>query len=64
LPQFPAEVVDQITATQIRQGRDFRLSPFRVAKAAKYVRALDMDGNLLAIGEVKLPNLYHPILVF
>jgi len=64
LPQFPAEVVDQITATQIRQGRDFRVSPFRVAKGAHYVRALDLDGNLLAIGEVKLPNLYHPILVF
>ncbi|MBL8219426.1 MAG: hypothetical protein JNL62_09355, partial [Bryobacterales bacterium] len=64
LPQFPAEVVDQITATQIRQGRDFRVSPFRVAKGAQYVRALDTDGHLLAIGEVKLPNLYHPILVF
>lgn len=64
LPQFPAEVVDQITATQIRQGRDFRVSPFRVAKGAQYVRALNADGDLLAIGEVKLPNLYHPILVF
>ncbi|MBS1829510.1 MAG: tRNA pseudouridine(55) synthase TruB [Acidobacteria bacterium] len=64
LPQFPAEVVDQITATQIRQGRDFRVSPFRVAKGAQFVRAIDADGSLLAIGEVKLPNLYHPILVF
>lgn len=64
LPQFPAEVVDPITANQIRQGRDFRVSPFRIAKGAQYVRALDAGGNLLAIGEVKLPNLYHPVLVF
>lgn len=64
LPQFPAEVVDSITATQIRQGRDFRVSPFRVARGAKFVKALSAEGDLLAIGEVKLPNLYHPILVF
>jgi tRNA pseudouridine55 synthase len=63
LPQFPAEVVDSLTATQIRQGRDFRVSPFRVARGAKYVKALDPEGDLVAIGEVKLPNLYHPILV-
>ena len=64
LPQFPVEVVDQITATQIRQGRDFRVSPFRVSKGAQYVKALNSDGDLLAIGEIKLPNLYHPVLVF
>ena len=63
LPQFPAETVDNLTATQIRQGRDFRVSPFRVAKGARYVKALSQDGFLLAIGEARLPNVYHPILV-
>ncbi|MBM3811013.1 MAG: tRNA pseudouridine(55) synthase TruB [Acidimicrobiia bacterium] len=63
LPEFPAEVVDEITAGQIRQGRDFRTSPFRVRKDARYVKALTQDGALLAIGEAKLPNVYHPIMV-
>lgn len=63
LPQFPAETVDITTATQIRQGRDFRVSPFRVMRGARYVKAISPEGELLAIGEVKLPNLYHPVLV-
>jgi tRNA pseudouridine55 synthase len=63
LPHFPSEFVDQITAGQIRQGRDFRVSPFRVQPNSQYVKAISPDGDLLAIGEVKLPNLYHPILV-
>jgi tRNA pseudouridine55 synthase len=63
LPQFPAEIVDAVTATQIRQGRDFRVSPFRVQRGAKYVKAITPQGDLVAIGEVKLPNLYHPMLV-
>ena len=64
LPEFPAERVDSLTAGHIRQGRDFRVSPFRVRRGARYVKAIGDDGELLAIGEVKLPNLYHPILVF
>jgi len=63
LPQFPNEIVDGITATQIRQGRDFRVSPFRISKGSRYVKALTGDGMLLAIGEARLPNVYHPILV-
>ncbi|MCC6389837.1 MAG: tRNA pseudouridine(55) synthase TruB [Bryobacterales bacterium] len=63
LPQFPAEMVDIVTANQIRQGRDFRVSPFRVQRGAKYVKAINPQGDLVAIGEVKLPNLYHPVLV-
>jgi len=63
LPEFPTEMVDSITAGQIRQGRDFRVSPFRVRKGARFVKALTEDGALLAIGEAKLPNVYHPILV-
>lgn len=63
LPEFPSERVDDLTAGQIRQGRDFRVSPFRVQKGARYVKAIDSAGALLAIGELKLPNLYHPMLV-
>jgi tRNA pseudouridine55 synthase len=63
LPAFPSEVVDDLTAAQIRQGRDFRVSPFRVGPEARHVKAIGPDGKLLAIGEAKLPHLYHPIMV-
>lgn len=63
LPEFPGQNVDEITATQIRQGRDFRISPFANC-SARYVKAIDRDGVLVAIGEIRVPNLYHPILVF
>lgn len=63
LPEFPSERVDALTAGFIRQGRDFRVNPFRVSQGSPYVRALDETGALIAIGEVKLPNLYHPMLV-
>lgn len=63
LPQFPSETVDALTASQVRQGRDFRVSPFRVRPATRYVKAVSEHGELLAIGEMKLPNVYHPFLV-
>jgi tRNA pseudouridine55 synthase len=63
LPQFPSEHVDAIVEAQIRQGRDFPVSPFRVQKGAQYVKALSHAGDLVAIGEIRLPNLYHPIVV-
>jgi len=63
LPEFPSEPVDAATAVFIRQGRDFRVSPFRQRDGAKYVKAISSDGELLAIGEARMPNLYHPILV-
>jgi tRNA pseudouridine55 synthase len=63
LPQFPSETVDLLTAGQIRQGRDFRVSPFRVRPATRYVKAVTQQGDLVAIGEMKLPNVYHPFLV-
>jgi tRNA pseudouridine55 synthase len=63
LPEFPSELVDQVTASHIRQGKDFRVSPFRARPNAKYVKAVDAEGELIAIGEIRLPNLYHPILV-
>jgi len=63
LPDFPAEMVDAITAGRIRQGRDFHVSPFRVRPGAKFVKAISHEGQLVAIGEAKLPNIYHPVLV-
>ncbi|MBM3736757.1 MAG: tRNA pseudouridine(55) synthase TruB [Acidobacteria bacterium] len=63
LPGFPSEVVDMVTEGQIRNGRDFRASPFRVTRNSPYVKALGHDGALVCIGELKLPNLYHPITV-
>jgi tRNA pseudouridine55 synthase len=63
LPAIPAEHVDELTAGQIRNGRDFRVSPFRGAAGAKYVKAIGPDGELVAIGEASLPNLYHPVVV-
>jgi tRNA pseudouridine55 synthase len=64
LPSLPSESVDALTASQIRQGRDFRVSPFRDRGNARYVKAIDPEGALVAIGEATVPNVYHPVLVF
>jgi tRNA pseudouridine55 synthase len=63
LPEFPLEMVDPITAGQIRNGRDFRVSPFQPKKGARFVKAVTAHGELIAIGEARLPHLYHPVLV-
>ncbi len=63
LPQFPNARVDVLTAGQIRQGKDFRTSPFLGQARSKYVKAIGPEGDLIAIGEARLPHLYHPILV-
>ena len=63
LPQFSIAAVDILTVGQIRQGKDFRLSPFLAAPQSKYVKAVNQEGDLVAIGEARLPHLYHPILV-
>ena len=63
LPEFPALQVDAITAAQIRNGRDFRVNPFRMLEGSRFIRAMSEDGALIAVGEATLPNLYHPILV-
>ncbi|HTU48310.1 MAG TPA: tRNA pseudouridine(55) synthase TruB [Bryobacteraceae bacterium] len=60
LPQFPVEYVDAATEAHIRQGRDFRTSPFVVRPGAPFVKALSQSGELIAIGELRVPNLYHP----
>jgi tRNA pseudouridine55 synthase len=63
LPEFPAEMVDALTAGQIRNGRDFRVSPFQVRPGGRFVKAVTPEGQLVAIGEARLPHLYHPVLV-
>jgi tRNA pseudouridine55 synthase len=63
LPEFPAETVDAVTAGQIRNGRDFRVSPFRPRAGTRFVKAVNSEGDLIAIGEARLPHLYHPVLV-
>jgi tRNA pseudouridine55 synthase len=63
LPSFPMVRVDPLTAGQIRQGRDFRSSPFQVARNTRHVKAIDEYGALIAIGELRAPNLYHPAVV-
>jgi tRNA pseudouridine55 synthase len=63
LPGFPSVYVDDLTAAQIRHGRNFPASPFRSEPASRYVKALARHGDLIAIGEAILPNLYHPVVV-
>jgi tRNA pseudouridine55 synthase len=60
LTRVPAEHFDPLVETQIRQGREFRTSPFVVPPGAPLVKALSHSGELIAIGQLKIPNLYHP----
>jgi tRNA pseudouridine55 synthase len=63
MPGFPSVFVDDLTATQIRNGRNFPASPFRSQPASRYVKAVTRDNELVAVGEAVLPNLYHPVVV-
>jgi len=63
LPAIPNVLVDDLTVTQIRHGRDFQASPFRSQPGSRYVKAVTRSGDLVAIGEAVLPNLYHPVVV-
>jgi tRNA pseudouridine55 synthase len=63
LTDFPSVYVEPLSAGQIRQGRNFPVSPFRVQQGTRYVKAVSSDGELIAIGEAVLPNLYHPAVV-
>jgi len=63
LPHFPPVYLDELTVRQIRQGRDFSVSPFRVNQGTEYVKAIGPDGDLVAIGRIVLPHLYHPVIV-
>jgi len=63
LPQFPLVLVDDTAVQQIRQGRDFMVSPFGVGAGSEHVKAIGPDGNLVAIGRIALPHVYHPVVV-
>src|SRR5205823_6329793 len=63
LPAFPSVFVDDAAVSQIRNGRNFPASAFRSQPASRLVKALSRQGDLVAIGEAVLPNLYHPIVV-
>ncbi len=63
LPALPTVLVDDLTVTQIRNGRNFPASPFRSEAASRRVKAVSREGELVAIGEAVLPNLYHPAVV-
>lgn len=63
LPDFPAVWVDATTAGEIRQGRDFHVSPFRERRGSQFVKAIEGNATLLAVGEATMPNVYHPIVV-
>ncbi|HLH01319.1 MAG TPA: tRNA pseudouridine(55) synthase TruB [Bryobacteraceae bacterium] len=64
LAHLPSERVSESVETQIRQGRQFRTSPFVVPPGAPLVRALSRSGELVAIGKLVIPNLYQPSTVF
>ena len=64
LAHLPAESVDASIEAQIRQGRHFRTSPFVIPPGSPLVRVLSRSGELIAIGKIVLPNLYHPSTVF
>lgn len=63
LPEFPGVFVDEITATNIRHGRDFNVSAFRASVESPHVRAIGTDGRLVAIGRIAMPHIYHPVVV-
>lgn len=60
LGSIPAEHFDSAAEARIRAGNDFRTSPFVVPPGAPLVKALSRSGDLIAIGQLKIPNLYHP----
>ena len=63
LPHFPTVFMDEPTLRQIRQGRDFNVSPFRISPGTEFVKAIGVDGKLAAIGQAVMPHLYHPTVV-
>jgi tRNA pseudouridine55 synthase len=63
LPAMPSVFVDDLTVRHVRNGRNFPASPFRAQPASKYAKAVTRTGELVAIGEAVMPNLYHPIVV-
>jgi len=63
LPEFPGVYVDDVTAANIRHGRDFNVSPFRARADSRHVKVIGQDGQLVAIGQIAMPHTYHPVVV-
>jgi len=63
LAEVPAETCDDVTVGQIRHGREFRISPFRGVGEPPLVKALSTRGELVAVGQILMPNVYRPVLV-
>lgn len=64
LPEMPVCRVDSATAGRIAHGREFHVSAFSQHSTAERVKAVGPNGELIAIGELKLPGAYHPAIVF
>lgn len=64
LPEIPSRRVDENAAGRIAHGRDFQVTVLSDDPPARRVKAIGPNGRLLAIGEIKLPHTYHPIIVF
>jgi tRNA pseudouridine55 synthase len=63
LPHLPAEHYGDEVILQIRNGRDFHASPFVIPPGTPLIKALDSSGELVAIAEMTIPNVYHPKIV-
>jgi tRNA pseudouridine55 synthase len=63
LPGMPEVYVNEPVVAGIRSGRNFPASPFHGPATARHVKAVTYTGELVAIGESVLPNLYHPVVV-
>jgi tRNA pseudouridine55 synthase len=63
LSSFGRQYVTVGEEAAIRQGRDFRTSPFTVIPGSPHVKAVSHSGELIAIGKLVLPNVYHPTVV-
>jgi tRNA pseudouridine55 synthase len=63
LAAFPSAFVDETEEAHIRQGREFRTSPFVAPAGSPFIKAVSFSGELIAIGELKFPNVYHPMIV-
>ena len=63
MPWMPSVYVEEASVRDIRNGRNFPASPFRAQTDAKYVKAVTRQGELVAVGEIVVPNLYHPMVV-
>ncbi len=63
MPSMASVYVEEASVRDIRNGRNFPASPFRERIDAKYVKAVTRQGELVAVGEIVVPNLYHPMVV-